>query len=88
MRMADDLELADQVFQGALERGDYSKALTAVVQCKNLAQTLFHSDRCDAVSFSRFHDRWEYYREMEREIRQLVRGASRQRRSGLFSRLR
>jgi len=88
MRMADDLELADQVFQGALERGDYPKALLAVIQCKNLSEALFHSDRCDAVSFSRFHDRWEYYRDMEREIRQLAREASRKRRPGLFSRLR
>jgi len=88
MRIVDELEVCDQVFHGACERGEHEKALAAVIRCKHLAATLFHSARCDAMSFSRFHDRWEYYRAMEREVKQLAREASRQKRSGLLSRLR
>ena len=86
MSLVEELELSDQIFQGAFERGDYPKALAAVIQCKRLAEALFHSDSCDGLCFTRFHDRWEYYREMEREIKTMLRQSRRAERGGFLSR--
>ncbi len=72
MAFTSDLELADQVFQGCFERGEYEKALAAVLQCKNLSYRFFQSDHCTALDFVTYRDKWQYYRDMEREIRNLA----------------
>jgi len=87
MLAARDLELADQLFQGALERAEYDKALRAVVHCKQICAAHFHSDLCTERDFHKYHDMWEYYREMEDEIRQLAKAERRKERGGFFSRL-
>ena len=87
MRIGDELQVCDQVFHGAFERGEYEKALASVIQCRHLAATIFHSDLCDGLTFCRFHDRWEYYREMEREVRAILRQSRRGQRGGFLSRL-
>jgi len=87
MDMVEELAVCDQVFHGAFERCEYEKALAAVTQCKQLAEALYHSDLCDIRSFKIFHRRWDYYRNMEREIRTIVRRSGRGRGGGFLSRL-
>jgi len=85
MNLVKDLEMADQVFQGALERGEYEKAIAALTQCKSISQTLFHSDLCDVSDFHRFHDLWEYYKSMEWQVKSLARKTAKKGRFSLFS---
>jgi len=82
-----DLELADQLFQGALERAEYDQALRAVLHCKQICAAHFHSDLCSEENFCKFHDMWGYYCEMEKEIRELIRQQRRMEKGGFFSRL-
>lgn len=87
MRLTNELELVEQVFQGCFERGEYSKALATVQQCENLSYRLFQSDHCTADAFIKYHDKWEYYKDMGKAIKNLIRQESRARNPGFFGRL-
>ena len=87
MGLASTLELAEQIFQGCFERGEYRKALAMAQQCENLSYRLYQSDHCTAVDFIKYHDKWEYYRDMEKEIKSLIRQENRAHNPGFFGRL-
>lgn len=87
MRLARELELAEQVFQGCFERGEYRKALAMAQQCANLSYRLYQSNHCAVIDFIKYHDKWEYYKDMEREIKNLIRQENRERDPSFFGKL-